>query len=87
MRLSKNRLRHSHSTCCMPDGKDLRNRPLIERKAALQPVLAQCARIKFASHIEEDGEAFFDQVSELALEGIVCKRVHSPYVAGPSATG
>ena len=68
----------------MLDGEDLRKRPLIERKAALEPVLARCPRIKFASHIEEDGEAFYDQVSQLALEGIVCKRANSRYVAGPS---
>src|SRR5438132_11397394 len=68
----------------MLDGEDMRQRPLIERKAALQPVLARCPRIKFATHIEEDGEAFFEQVSQLALEGVVCKRADSAYVAGPS---
>jgi len=65
------------------DGQDLRQ-TLLERKAALETVLARCPRIKFASHIEDEGEAFYDQVSELALEGIVCKRADSPYVAGPS---
>jgi len=66
------------------DGQDLRKRTLLERKAALETVLARCPRIKFASHIEDKGEAFYDQVSQLALEGIVCKRADSPYVAGPS---
>src|SRR5437868_3168265 len=68
----------------MLDGNDLRKRALIERKAALEPVLARCPRIKYASHIEEEGEAFFEQVSQLALEGVVCKRADSNYVAGPS---
>src|SRR4051812_1779762 len=66
------------------DGKDIRKWPLVERKAALQTLLARCPRIKFASHIDEDGEAFFEQVSQLGLEGIVCKRSDSRYVAGPS---
>ena len=42
----------------MLHGEDLRNRPLIDRKAALEPVLARCPRIKYASHIEKEGEAF-----------------------------
>ncbi len=66
------------------DGQDLRERALVERKAALETVLARCPRIKLASHIEHEGEAFYDQVSQLGLEGIVCKRASSPYVAGPS---
>jgi bifunctional non-homologous end joining protein LigD len=68
----------------MLDGEDLRKSPLMERKAALEPVLARCPRIKYASHIEVDGEAFFKQVSQLGLEGVVCKRADSAYVAGPS---
>ena len=39
---------------------------------------------KYASHIETEGEALYEQVSELGLEGIVCKRADSRYVAGPS---
>jgi hypothetical protein len=62
----------------------MRKRTLLERKAALEMVLARCPRIKFASHIEHEGEAFYDQLSQLALEGIVCKCANSPYVAGRS---
>jgi bifunctional non-homologous end joining protein LigD len=67
----------------MLDGLDLRKRPLIERKAALQPVLVRCPRIQFANLIQEEREAFFEQVSKLALEGVVCKRPNSAYVDGP----
>ena len=66
------------------DGHDLRKQTLLERKAALEKVLARCPRIKFASHIEHEGETFYDQVSQLGLEGVVCKRASSLYVAGPS---
>ena len=68
----------------MLDGRDIRNKPLLERKTALQTVLAKCPRMKYANHIEGEGEAFFGQVSQLSLEGIVCKRADSRYVAGPS---
>ena len=41
----------------MLDGEDMRQRPLIARKAALEPILARCRRIKYASHIEEANSA------------------------------
>ena len=53
---------------------------MTEYLAIVGPVLTRCPRIMFASHIEEDGEAFYDQVSHFELERIVCKRASSPYV-------
>ena len=65
-------------------GNDMRQLPLIERKKALARVLKRSARIKYLTHIEEQGEALFHKVAGLALEGIIGKLATSPYVAGRS---
>ena len=38
--------------------------------------------IRFADHIAEDGEAFFDAAAAHEVEGIVAKRADSPYRSG-----
>lgn len=65
------------------DGYDLRNVPLIERKAALQELLATAGadprRLRFSEHVIGRGAEFFGEVCELGLEGIVSKRIDAPY--------
>jgi bifunctional non-homologous end joining protein LigD len=58
---------------------DLRSLPLLERKDVLRRVLPPLGPLKFADHIEEQGEAFYRQVEQLGLEGIVAKRADAPY--------
>ena len=64
------------------DRHDLRNLPLIRRKALLKKVVRSVPRVLYVDHIEEHGRAFFDLVSGQALEGIVGKNKQSPYVSG-----
>jgi bifunctional non-homologous end joining protein LigD len=62
------------------NGKDLRVRPLLERKALLKKLLRRKrARVLYLDHVEADGCLLFEQVVKMDLEGIVCKRKSSPY--------
>jgi bifunctional non-homologous end joining protein LigD len=63
------------------DGYDLRSAPLIERKSALQDLLAKPPpKLVYVEHYEvDDGEAVYRHACKLKLEGIVSKRRDSPY--------
>lgn len=68
-------------------GNDLRRRPLSERKAALRKVLRRTkGGIQYVEHVEGDGAEMFEAVCKLGLEGIVSKKLDSPYKSGPSKT-
>jgi len=65
------------------DGRDLRELPLLERKAMLADVLAKAPpMIRYTDHVEGDGPTFFAQACRLSLEGIVSKRCDAPYRSG-----
>ena len=70
------------------DGLDLRRLPLRERKARLQQVLeartGKGKRIRFVAHFESDGDEVFESARQLALEGIVSKKLEAPYHSGRS---
>ena len=40
-------------------GKDLRTKPLVERKAALQSLLEDCHHARYLQHVKEHGEALY----------------------------
>lgn len=61
------------------EGFDLRPLPLVERKALLRRVLPPAGALRFADHIPERGEALFEHVLRLGLEGMVGKRADAPY--------
>ncbi len=64
------------------DGRDLRLLPLRERKGVLKAVLGENQRIRYADEVWEKGEAFYRQVSQRGLEGVIAKRGHSVYRTG-----
>jgi bifunctional non-homologous end joining protein LigD len=67
------------------DGFDVREAPLIERKAALAKLLAagpSDSLIRFSEHIAEDGAKVFRAAGRLGLEGIVSKMANSTYQSG-----
>ncbi len=66
------------------DGRDVRDLPLRERKALLGLVVPARGVVRYADHVVERGDAFFDACSEQGLEGIIAKRMASRYVAGRS---
>jgi bifunctional non-homologous end joining protein LigD len=61
------------------DGKDLRSVPIEQRKHALADVLR---RERDAIHYDCDGETIFKHACALRCEGIVSKRLGSPYRSG-----
>ncbi len=67
------------------DGKDLRAEPLVERKHALQELLAgndEEGPVRFSDHFAEPGKSMLKHVCRLGLEGIVSKRADAPYRSG-----
>lgn len=66
------------------DGSELGQRPLLERKAALEALLerAGATLIRPSQHWEEDGEAVLREACRLGLEGIVSKRADAAYRPG-----
>ncbi|HTB00666.1 MAG TPA: DNA ligase D [Bradyrhizobium sp.] len=71
------------------DGLDLRRLPLRERKARLKELLETRANgkarsIRYVEHFEADGDAVLQSARKLSLEGIVSKKLASPYRSGRS---
>ena len=74
------------------NGERLTTLPLIERKKRLEALLASRGRqrrgsagqgrIRYADHVEGNGEAFYAQARRLGLEGIISKRASEPYRPG-----
>lgn len=69
------------------DGKDLRERPLIERKRMLRRVVPEgCPFLIYVDHVEGEGERLFELVCERDLEGIVAKHRQSRYAVANHRT-
>jgi bifunctional non-homologous end joining protein LigD len=67
------------------NGNDLRRDPLEGRKETLAMILAKAGSgVRFNEHMEGDGETVFRHACKLGLEGIVSKRLGSPYISGRS---
>lgn len=65
------------------DGEDLRDLTLLERKDKLRTILAgEKPPLMMGDHVASSGQAFFDQVCKLGLEGIIAKRADAPYRSG-----
>jgi bifunctional non-homologous end joining protein LigD len=67
------------------DGADLRREPLETRKATLASLLRSCppgARLN--EHLTHSGDVVFRHACAMGLEGIVSKRLGSPYRSGRS---
>ncbi|HET7263397.1 MAG TPA: non-homologous end-joining DNA ligase [bacterium] len=67
--------------CLYLDGRDLRDRPFSERRAALDGLTLPAGLIK-ADAIEERGEALFEAAAQHGFEGVVAKKAASPYRPG-----
>jgi bifunctional non-homologous end joining protein LigD len=64
------------------DGEDLRDLPLIERKARLKtvvPLRQARSRLRYHSHVERHGKALYQLTCERDLEGIVAKHRNGIY--------
>ena len=68
--------------CLYARGRDLRARPLSERRKTLEAELREGKALMLARRLDADGFAAFAEAKRLGLEGIVAKDESSPYVAG-----
>ena len=64
------------------DGDDLRSLPIETRKATLASLLRNPGAIRLSEHISADGPEVFAHACRLGAEGIVSKRLGSPYRSG-----
>ncbi|HEX6022742.1 MAG TPA: non-homologous end-joining DNA ligase [Solirubrobacter sp.] len=63
------------------DGEDVRDRPLLERKALLREALRFEDPIRFTEYRREEGEAMFQEACREGWEGIIAKRADSRYTS------
>jgi DNA ligase D-like protein (predicted ligase) len=70
------------------DGKDLRDRPLTERRSLLKKLLGEkpSGALQFSDEFVGDAQALFQACAQHQLEGIVSKLASSPYRSGRSKT-
>ncbi len=66
------------------DGRDLRDRPLVERKELLRGIIRPGGAVRYSEHFA-DGAALFEAAKLQGLEGIVGKHPQSLYQAKRSA--
>ena len=64
------------------DGKDLRKRPLLERKDRLARLLEFRDPLRFTEHRTGNGEAYWEQACRDGWEGLIAKRADAPYHGG-----
>ncbi|WP_026606766.1 DNA ligase D [Methylocapsa acidiphila] len=68
------------------DGYDLRTSPLIERKAALEQLLASAPEpLRYSVHFDDDGDLILQHACRLSLEGVVSKLRDGRYRSGRTA--
>ncbi|MET1174578.1 ATP-dependent DNA ligase [Paenibacillus amylolyticus] len=66
-------------------GHDLRKLPLMERKAILQALQLPSSSFGLVPHIEGAGEALYEQIEGMGMEGVVGKRKDSQYISRRSS--
>jgi bifunctional non-homologous end joining protein LigD len=64
------------------DGRLLLDVPLEDRKRLLRSVLKDHPRVRFAAHVEGEGEAFYEAAKTNGLEGMIAKLRRSRYEPG-----
>jgi DNA ligase D-like protein (predicted ligase)/DNA ligase D-like protein (predicted 3'-phosphoesterase) len=67
--------------CLYLDGRPIVQEPLTRRREWLQDAIKKDSPYR-VSEVVEDGNAFFQAVKEMGLEGIVAKQRQSPYLPG-----
>ncbi len=70
--------------CLYVNGLDLRERPLTERRTALEQVIEGSERIFPARRLAANGLAAYRVAQKKGFEGLIAKDASSPYVSGRS---
>jgi bifunctional non-homologous end joining protein LigD len=66
------------------DGDDLRDLPLLERRARLTDAIRPSVALQISEAWREDSQKRFSQACRAGWEGLIAKRAAGPYVAGRS---
>ncbi|HYP23295.1 MAG TPA: ATP-dependent DNA ligase, partial [Actinomycetota bacterium] len=66
------------------DGYDLTGLPLTARKDLLRESLAFDDPLRYVSHVEEEGEAYYREACKRGWEGLIAKRADGRYARGRS---
>jgi bifunctional non-homologous end joining protein LigD len=66
------------------DADDLRDLPLLERRARLTEAIRPSAALQLSQAWREDSQQRFAQACRAGWEGLIAKRAAAPYVAGRS---
>jgi bifunctional non-homologous end joining protein LigD len=64
------------------DGRDLRGRPLLERKAALEQILPKSPLLLYSAHVTGAGIKAFNRAKCLGEEGVMAKLATGRYHSG-----
>jgi bifunctional non-homologous end joining protein LigD len=65
------------------NGKDVRNRPLVERKSMLESILPERnSIIRYSAALGENANSLLQQARKLGLEGLIGKKKDSTYEVG-----
>jgi bifunctional non-homologous end joining protein LigD len=64
------------------DGRDLTREPLEERRQLLEEIVTVTGPMALTFVVDGEGTSFFDSAKQLGFEGIVGKRLGSPYLPG-----
>ena len=68
------------------DGYDMRPVRLLQRKEFLRQILQADSQIRFSDHVIEKGEELYQLAVAQRLEGLIAKKIDSPYLEGRSLT-
>jgi DNA ligase D-like protein (predicted ligase) len=66
------------------DGDDLRDLPLLERRARLTDAIRPSAAVQLSEAWRDDSQKRFAQACRAGWEGLIAKRAAAPYVSGRS---
>jgi bifunctional non-homologous end joining protein LigD len=66
------------------EGKDLTDRPLLERRARLARAIRPSAALQLTEAWRDDSRRRFAEACQSAWEGLIAKRADAPYTAGRS---
>jgi DNA ligase D-like protein (predicted ligase) len=64
------------------NGGDVTGLPLLERKALLEPLVANKPGLQFSGHDTRAGELILKHAGKLGFEGVVSKTIDAPYAPG-----
>ncbi|MFA7253233.1 MAG: non-homologous end-joining DNA ligase [Patescibacteria group bacterium] len=64
------------------EGRTLERCPLSMRREVLEKIMPKCPYIKISEAIIEKGEGLFDAIKQKGLEGMIAKKLESPYRQG-----